>query len=539
VRSFLLTLAGMALLPIAATPAQAAGKTLTIALSSEPTAADPHYHDLTPNNALGKEIFGTLVMTDENQNVVPALASSWKAADDHTWIINLRRGVKFSDGKPFTADDAVFTFCRVVKNTQSITGAFSPIIANFAAVETPDDHTLKIVTKAPEPLMPEKLMQISIISSATAQHGRITFDLDRNCGVTGPWPTIAQFNSGEAAISSGPFKLVKFVKGSVIEMERNPNYWGPKPEWDTVRLVPVPSGGPRLAGLLAGDYDMIDGVSARDANTLKANPAFGIKIKASNRVIFLQLDVARDQSPYVEAPDGKNPLKDVRVRRAISLAINRDVIVKRIMDGAADPASQFVPEMMFGAMPKPEPLTYDPQQAKKLLAEAGYPKGFKITLSATNDRYINDSQVAQAIAQYLNQVGIRTEVDAMTRSIFFSRRSKREFSLSMGGWGSASGGAESFLRQFVATTNRESGYGTSNYGGWSDPKFDAVIAKASATMDETERAAGLREAGRMAMASLPDIPIHFESSIWAFKKGLAYPGRLDQATLAQFVTSAK
>ncbi len=384
--------------------------------------------------------------------------------------------------------------------------------------------------------MPEMLAQIMILSEGTVEHGEISFDLDNGCGVTGAWPSLDDFNSGDAAIGTGPFVLEKFTPGSGITLKRNDTYFGETPAWETVRLVPVPAPGPRLAGLLSGDYDLIENPAARDIEQIKSRDGFDYVSTPSNRVIFLQMDVGRDESPFVKTEDGSNPFKDERVRQAISMAIDRQAIVDRIMDGFATPAYQFIPDSMFGAIPSPEPLAYDPERAKELLAEAGYPDGFKLTFHATNDRYINDSQVAQAVAQFLSRIGIETELDAMTRSIFFTRRSNKEFSFAMGGWGSSEGGAASFLRQYVTTENEGLGVGGSNYGGWSDPDFDAVLLEALRTVDEEKRARLLQQAEQMAVDRLGFIPLHFESSLWAFRKGLSYPGRTDQYTLAHEVT---
>lgn len=520
-------------------PVGASAATLTVGLASEPTSTDPHYHSFTPNNGLARSLYGALVTTDANQKTVPDLATAWSVEGDNVWTFNLRKGVKFSNGVPFTAKDVIFTFCRVRNNPQAISDYFGNPVTNFVKVETPDDHTVRITTKVPEPLLPERMAEMAILSAGIVKHGEIAFDLANGCGVTGEWPTLARFNSGEDAIGTGPFKLTKYTKGAGVELARNENYWGEKPAWEKVTLLPIPNAGPRLAGLLAGNYDLVENPAARDVKQLEGDPRFGVTIRPSNRVIFLQMDVSKDQSPSVVTQNGTNPFKDERVRRAISMAIDRDTIVKRIMDGAAAPASQFVPETMFGAQPNPEPLIYDPEGAKKLLAEAGYPNGFKVTFAATNDRYINDSQVAQAIAQYLSRVGIQADVDAMTASIFFTRRSKSEFVLSMGGWGSTTGGASSFLQQFVATLDKDRGVGRSNYGGWSDPAFDAVILKAIATVDETKRAELLREAGKLALQKLPDIPIHFESTIWAFRKGIQFEGRMDQYTLPALAKAVK
>ncbi|MFG6539027.1 ABC transporter substrate-binding protein [Sulfitobacter sp. CS16] len=505
---------------------------LTIGLSSEPTAVDPHYHDLTPNNQLGMHIYSMLATPDANLIAQPELATSWEAEDDNTWVFKLRDDVTFSDGTPFDASDVVFTFCRVMNNESAIGSTGSSVVSNFESVETPDLYTLRIKTKEVEPIMPEMLAGVPILSDSIVEHDEISFDLQNDCGVTGTWPSIDDFNVGNAAIGTGPFKLEKFSKGAEISLSRNESYFGPKPDWETVTFVPVPSDGPRLAGLLSGDYDVIESPAARDLAQIKGNDAFDYVSTPSNRVIFLQLDTGRADSPFVTAEDGSNPFQDLRVRQAMSMAIDREAIVERIMDGLASPANQFIPDEMFGAIPQPAALEYNPQKAKELLAEAGYPDGFKVTFHATNDRYINDSQIAQAVAQFLTRVGIETELDAMTRSMFFSRRSGREFSFSMGGWGSSEGGAASFLRQYAVTTDDARGVGGSNYGGWSDPEFDAVVLEAISTVDDAKRSELLQQAEQMAVDKLGFIPLHFESTVWAFREGLSYDGRADQFTLA-------
>jgi peptide/nickel transport system substrate-binding protein len=519
--------------------APAMAQTLRIALASEPTAVDPHYHDLTPNNALAAHIFDSLVLQDEKQALKPGLATSWENDGKNRWTFKLRQGVKFSNGQAFGAQDVIFTFCRTLKNETKVSGSFADITGNFAKVETPDADTLVIETKTPEPLLPTLLSGLPILSASIVQHGAISYDVEKNCGVTGPWPAVNNFNDGTAAIGTGAYKLKSYVRGSAIELERNPDHWGGAEPWASVRFVPVTNAGPRLAGLLAGDYDVIENPAARDLGRIKSDKRFAQVVTPSTRVIYFQLDVGRDQSPFVKAPDGKNPLKDVRVRKAMSLAIDRDAIVKRIMDGAAEPAYQFLPTGMFGTLPNPAKLAYDPAAAKKLMAEAGYPNGFEVTLSATNDRYINDSQITQAVAQYLTQIGIKTEVDAMTRAIYFPRRAKKEFSVALGGWGSNTGEASSFLRQWPPTPDEAKTIGGSNYGGYKNDEFDKVIRTAISTLDDVKRAELLQQAMTLVLADGAFIPLHFESGIWAHKAELKVVGRADQFTLAMSVKPAK
>jgi peptide/nickel transport system substrate-binding protein len=519
--------------------APAGAQTLRIALASEPTAVDPHYHDLTPNNALAAHIFDSLVLQDELQALKPGLATSWENDGKNRWTFKLRPGVSFSNGKPFSAEDVVFSFCRTLKNETKVSGSFADIIGNFASVETPDAQTLVINTMAPEPLLPNLLAGLPILSASIVEHGPISYDIAKNCGVTGAWPAVNNFNDGTAAIGTGPYKLKSYVRGSAIELERNASYWGTAEPWANVRFVPVTNAGPRLAGLLAGDYDVIENPAARDLGRIKGDKRLGHIVTPSNRVIYFQLDVAREPSPFVKAEGGKNPLKDARVRKAMSLAIDRDAIVKRIMDGAAEPAYQFLPTGMFGTLPNPPKLGYDPAAAKKLLTEAGYPNGFQVTLSATNDRYINDSQITQAVAQYLTQVGIKAEVDAMTRAIYFPRRAKKEFSIAMGGWGSGTGEASSFLRQWPPTPDDAKTIGGSNYGGYKNEEFDKVIRTAISTLDDGKRAELLRQAATLVLADGAFIPLHFESSIWAYKSEYVVTGRADQLMLAMSVKPAK
>lgn len=239
-----------------ATLAQAGA--LRIGLSSEPTAMDPHYHQVTPNDAMTSHVFETLVGQDAAMKLIPRLATAWKSVDDTTWEFTLRQGAKFSNGQPFTPQDVIFTFCRVMNNEQSIGGSQPAVVQKFASVEARGDDTLVIKTRLPYPLLPNDMSRMPMLWSGIVQHGPITFDLKNGCGVTGPWPTVADFNGGKSAIGTGPYTLKSYVKGSAIELTRNEGYWGDKPAWGEVKLIPAPSAGPRLTGLLAGDFDLIE-----------------------------------------------------------------------------------------------------------------------------------------------------------------------------------------------------------------------------------------------------------------------------------------
>lgn len=512
-------------------------QTLKIGLASEPTAVDPHYHQTTPNEALVSHIFEPLVRMSPDMQLQPSLAKSWKATDENTWTFTLDEKATFSNGDPFTANDVILSFCRILHNETAIGGGLVNVARRIKAIEAPDATTVKLITASPYPVLPNELARVPMIWNGVVKHDNLRFDPENGCGVTSAWPDVNAFNKGDIVVGTGPYLLKSYVKGTGIELERNDNYWGEKPDWQTVRMTSVPSAGPRLTGLLAGDFDLIENPAARDLKRITEG-GFGHTITPSVRVMFFQLDAGREQSPLVKSPKGDNPLQNAKVRQAMSLAIDRKTIVERIMDGVAQPANQYLPEGMFGSIEGAPALEYNPKKAKELLAEAGYPDGFELTLSATNDRYINDAQLTQAVAQYLSRIGIKTNVDTMTRSVYFPKRAKREFSVSLGGWGSETGEASNFLQYWVTTTNKDLGVGSSNYGAYSNPELDAIYLEATRTLDDAKRSQLLQQAVQLSLNDMGHIPLHFESGVWAFRKGINYVGRADQRTMATHATLA-
>jgi peptide/nickel transport system substrate-binding protein len=513
--------------------AQDSAKELTIGLSAEPSAMDPHFHNLTPNNSLTRHIFDRLTDQDENQFVQPSLALSWRATDDKTWEFKLRAGVKFSNGDDFTANDVIYSVCRAprVENSPSSFGIYVRAISGMTA---PDPLTVVITTDKPYPLLANELSTIGILSAKANGAGTVTFDR-QECKGVGPYPKTEAFNSGEAAIGTGPYRLVRYTKGDRIILERNETYWGDKPVWPRVVFRAISSAGPRVAALLAGDVDLIENVPIQDLARITANPSYKVVKALSNRVVYLHFNYLDDAPPGVADAGGKNPFRDARVRAAISKAIDRDAIVARIMGGIAMPAAEMLPPTMFGANKDVHVAKADPDGAKKLLAEAGYPSGFSLTLATPNDRYVNDAQIAQAVAQMLTRIGIKSSIDAMTQSQFFAKRNKREFGFWLAGWLADTGEMSSPLKSLIATPNKDKGMGPTNPGGYSNPKVDALIDQALATIDDAKRGALLAQASRTAMDDYGLLPLHFEMTTWAMRKDLAYVARADQYTQANLV----
>ena len=335
-----------------------------------------------------------------------------------------------------------------------------------------------VTTAQAHPLLPSEMLTIAILSARANGAGAVSFGRQR-CEGVGSYPKTEAFNTGAAAIGSGPFKLVRYTKGDRIILERNEGFWGDKPAWQRAVFRPITSPGPRVAALLAGDVDMIENVPIQDLARVKSNPAFKVVEGLSNRVIYLHFNYLDEPVPGVADTGGKNPFRDRRVREAISKAIDREAIVARIMGGVAVGAGELLPPVLFGANKDMKAPKADVDGAKRLLAEAGYPNGFSLVLATPNDRYVNDALIAQAVAQMLTRAGLKVSLEAMTQSQFFARRNKREFGLWLAGWGSDTGEMSSPLKSLMATPNRDKGMGTTNPGGYSNPRMDELLARPS------------------------------------------------------------
>jgi peptide/nickel transport system substrate-binding protein len=517
----------------------ASAEELRIGIFSEPSSKDPHFHNLGPNNAFMTHVFGRLIEMDHNQKLVPSLAESWKPINDTTWEFKLRKGVKFTDGTTFNADDVIYSFNRAAEYTGG-NSSFRTYLKGKTFKKI-DDYTVHAFSDEPYPLMPVDLAQPAIVSSKLKGTGKP----DVNGGLT-----VQDFNDGSAMVGTGTYKFVEWKKGDRIVLEPNPNHFGEKAKWDKVTIKPIPSAPARVAALLAGDVDMIDNVPTSDVDRLKKEKKVALSSGISNRIIYLHMDQFRDVSPFVTDKSGqplkKNPLKDVRVRKALSKLINRDAIVSRVMENLAIPAGQFLPEGFFGVSPKLKPEKFDPEGAKKLLKEAGYPDGFGLTIHGPNDRYVNDAKICEVIAQMLTRGGIPTKVVTMPSSVFFSRAStggankEPEFSLILVGWGSGTGEASSPLKSLILTHDKTKGWGASNRGRFSAPDVDKIVEQALASVDDKKREKLLQDATELALGKYQAIiPLHYQVNTWATKAGLKYRARTDEDTLVMDVLKEK
>jgi peptide/nickel transport system substrate-binding protein len=511
-------IAALAAVTMISGAAAARAQTLTVGVSAPVTSIDPHYHTFTPNQQLDSNMFDRLVATDAHLRPIPGLALSWKLIDDTTWEFKLRTA-KFQNGEDFTADDVAYTIARIptVKNSP---GSFTIYTKAITGTEVVDAHTIRFHTKGIYPLLPMDLSQIFIIPHSI-----------------GAAPATEDFNTGRFAIGTGPYRFVSYKPGDRVELARNDLYWGPKPAWAHVIWRIIPNDGARTASLLSGDTQLIDEVATEDLGRLRAEPKVKLWETTSLRVIFLTLDQSREgPTPFVTGPNGEilphNPLKDRRVREALSIAINRPLLVDRVMENAAIATGQFLPPGSYSYVPDLPPPAYDPAKAKALLAEAGYPNGLTITLHSPNDRYLNDAKIVQAVGQMWARIGIKAHVEPVPWSSFIGHANKQDYSVYLLGWGISSGEASNPLRGLVGTWDPAKGRGSVNRGRYSNPEVDALTDKALATADDAAREKILIQAERLVFQDTALIPLHIQKNNWASRAGFTYVPRADEETRA-------
>jgi peptide/nickel transport system substrate-binding protein len=484
---------------------------------------DPHFVAAQPNLTVQQHIFDGLVRVDERGRVVPGIALSWTTPDALTWEIKLRPGVRFHDGSELTAEDVVFSLERPL-SIKGSPGGFATYVKPISAKQIVDRHTLRLKTAAPYGALLQDLALVLLVSKRAAANA-----------------SAEDFDSGKAAVGTGPFKLVKFARGDRVQLARHDAYWAGRPEWESVSLRIMPSDPVRTAALLSGELDAIENVPTPDLARLRKSSAHRLAQTVSWRTILLHLDQHRTAPPGVTDKSGKplaaNPFKDLRVRQALSKAINRQAIADRIMEGLALPASSAVPPSVIGHDPATKPEAYDPEGAKKLLAAAGYPNGFAMTLATPNNRYINDEQVAQAAAQMFSRIGIATKLEAMPLSVYLGKARGQEFGVALLGWGSLA--SDLALRSLAATPNADKGHGAWNWAHYSNPELDRLIEQSLGTVDPARRETAARAASAFAAREVVFIPLHYQIVTWAMRRTLDYAARTDEFTFAHYFKTAR
>jgi peptide/nickel transport system substrate-binding protein len=500
VAAFTLALSGAGL----AQPQQS--RTLTIGAQTPPNALDPHYHNTTQNNAALGQIYERLFELTPRRTLEPRLAESVRALDDTTWEVRLREGVRFHDGTPFEADDIAWTYARIpqVPNSPAL---FTVAVRTTTAVEVKDPRTVILRTREPNPLLPSDLASPVILSR-------------RIHGAAGPTPPTSDFNSGRLAIGTGPHRLASFTHNERLELTRNEQYWGPQEPWDRVVFRYIPQPGSRVAALLAGEVDLIDYVPSQDFARLERDERFRVFSVDSITTVYLAPDSMRDTTPFATDRQGRplprNPLADRRVREALSLAVPRQAISERLYQGQATPADQFAAPAAEHRLEGLPPLAHDPARARALLAEAGYPEGFGLTIHGPTNFFPSDDNLLQAIAQGFTRVGVETQVQTLPAANLFTRATNQEFSVFVTFF--SSWFAINPIRQVVMTRNPDLGFGPFNRTRYSTPAVDRPAAAALISMDEERRRALTHEAILAMMEDKAVIPVVVLRYAWAGRR---------------------
>lgn len=510
-------------LAVAAGAAQA--KTLRWASAGDPLTMDPYSQNEGLTNNTNHQIYEFLVERDKKLAFRPGLATEWKQEGPLKWRFKLRPNVKFHDGRPFTADDVVFSVMRSREKTSQI-AAYSNALGEPKKI---DDLTVEFTLAQPNPIFLDHLNTVFIMSKSWCEEHKATKPQD----FANKEEAYTAFNAN----GTGPYMLVSRAPDVKTVLKRNPNYWA-KLEGNVEEIVytPIKSDATRLAALISGQVDFILDPSPRDLERLKSVKDLNVIEGPENRVIFIGMDQGRDELLY-SSVKGKNPFKDLRVRKAFYQAIDINTIKTKLMNNQAAPTGALVPSPLasFNDPDIEKRLPYDLNAARKLMAEAGYPDGFEITLDCPNDRYINDERICIALAGMWAQLKVKVRVNAMTKTTYFPKTEKLDTSLYLFGWGGSITDAETTFTP-IYRNRGEKGVGEYNRGNYKDDELDALAAASSKEVDVAKRKDLIKKVFLRHNEQVHHIPLHRQFIPWAARTNVNVVHRADNWLEVQWVT---
>lgn len=509
-----------------AVPAQA--KTFKFAFQGDLSSLDPH--SLNESFLLGTlaNVYEGLVLYDDNMQIIPGLAESWENISPNEWKYNLRKGIKFHEGQDFTADDVIFSWQRVLSEG-SDQKARAGKVSNIRKI---DDHTIIVETPAPNPILNSDLVFLYIMDKEWSEKNGSTNATNVRGDDTGNHANLH-------ANGTGPFIVGSHQADIKTVMTANPNYWK-KTATNVTEVVftPIKEAATRVAALISGELDMVYPVPVQDWNRL--NDAQGVSALAGPeaRTIFLGMDQFRDELLYSDVK-GKNPFKDVRVRKAMAHAINLDAIKAKIMRGAATPSGLMVaPQVNGHDKGLNTPYAFDPAKSKALLAEAGYPNGFEVTIDCPNNRYVNDEKICQAVASMMAKVGVKMKVFAQPKSKYFGKvlsQNGYDTSMYLLGWTPGSMDSQNVLTSLIACQNKEKKLGTFNLGNYCNSTVDALSVKIESETDQAKRNAMISQAFKIVQDEVGYLPIHQQPLSWGVSDRVTVNQRADNALDYRYV----
>lgn len=459
-----------------------------VAVDAPPRTMNPHGSDADSNLSVMSNFFEGLLQRNTKGELKPALATSWERIDSLTWRFELRKGVKFHNGNDFTWEDVQYTFEERLENPDvSEFISFGSAIESVERVDG-DDWVIDITTKDPIPYFVQNLHQVFIVDKESTEK--------RSQGDVGTKP-----------IGTGPYVFEEWVKGSYLRMNANEEYWEGEPEVQKAEIRPVKEASTRLATISSGEVDILQGIPVTMYESVENNNKLEVVKRPSRRAIYLGL-----------SDDEELPTSSLKVRKAMYMAINEPELIEKVMFGHATPAAQIPDPPTTGYSEEIERLEYNPEKAKELLEEAGYEDGFEITLSAPNDRYVQDEQIASTVASYLSKVGIEVEVDAKPKSVYFEEVMNNELDFYLIGWFDGSYDFGRSYSKLLHTIEEDTGYGTFNGARYSDPTADQLYEVSKKVVEPSIRASILRDVNRLAMERVAVIPLHYQEDTYAMYK---------------------
>jgi peptide/nickel transport system substrate-binding protein len=482
--------------------------TLRIGNQGEALSMDPHSLSESLQFTILGNVFEPLVTRGRDFKLAPGLATDWKQTSPTVWRFNLRKGVVFHDGTPFTADDVIFSYERAKGDGSDL----KSYVGQIKEIRKINDHALDFVTFSPFPILPEQISPWYMMSKKWCETNQATKPTDRRKGIE----NAASFRAN----GTGPFRVRERQPGVRTIYARSGNYWGKiDGNVDEVIFTPIGNDATRVAALLSGEIDVMEPVPVQDVDRIRANAKLKVLQGAELRIVFLGMDQKRDELLYSNVK-GKNPFKDKRVRQAFYQAIDIEGIKKTVMRGASTPAALLLPPQVNGFAPDlAKRLPYDVDGAKKLMVEAGYPAGFEVKMNCPNDRYVNDERICQAVAANLSKIGVKINLESETKGTYFPKVLSRNTSFYMLGWGTSTVDAHQVLYSIMASPG-EGGRGQFNLGAHSNTRVDELTEKVASETDPKKRNEMIREALKIHQDEIGHLPLHQQALSWAVKKGI-------------------
>jgi peptide/nickel transport system substrate-binding protein len=514
----------LCLLSLSLLTALAQASTLRWAGRGDIGTMDPHSFNEGLTDNIAGHIYEQLARRNRQQQIEPALAERWTVVNDTTWRFTMRAGVKFADGSPLSAADAVFS----IERAQQASSQQAYFARQMGKPTQIDERTFELKLEKPNPLLLEHQLNVRIMSAAWCKASGVARVPDFTKKEEG--------HSTRNAMGTGPFVLEGFEPGIRVTLVKNPAWWD-RFDGNVTRIVYTPIGndGTRMAALLSGDIDFTHDTPPQDLTRLAREGAVKLVQGPENRVLFFVMDQFRDELLHANVK-GRNPFKDVRVREAFAYAIDAEALKTSTMRGQSATTACMATAAVGCLAPELEQRpAADPPRSRRLLAEAGYAEGFEITLDCPNDRYVNDQAICIAVAAMLGRVGVKVRVDARPKTIFFQKIERLDTSLYLLGWGGGTTDAQGLLDPIAHTPDPRTQKGGYNYGKVGDEQLDALIDAAGSEMNTQKRAQLIADAQRRAYSRYVVLPIHRQMITWAARRNVTPVVMPDNAVRGQWI----